>query len=109
MSNPSNIERTVMRRVHIISVFRFVLSGSVFAVFILILALWGIGREVWVAKILENGPIDFIGKFQYFFYAFDHTRLVVQALTLLTLASMVYLAREVTRSIPFSFLAQVRT
>jgi len=106
MNNHSNIERTVMRRVHTISVLRFILSGSVFAVFILILALWGIGREVWVAKILENGPIDIFGKFQYFFYAFDHTRLVVQALVLLTLASSVYLARAVARSIPFSSLVQ---
>lgn len=97
MSNPSNIERVVMRRVHAIHVLRPIVSAGAFAALVAILALWGIGREVWVAKVFANAPHDFVGESRYLVYAFDHTRLVVQALTIVTLASLVYLAREAAR------------
>jgi hypothetical protein len=64
---------------------------------VFVLALWGIGREVWVARVFANGPQDFIGHAFYLTYAFEHTRLVVQSLTLLTLASVIYIAREIGR------------
>jgi hypothetical protein len=64
-----------------------------------VLALWGIGREVWVAKVFTNGPQDFFGHLSYLTYAFVHTRLVVQGLVLLTIVSLVYLARETAHSL----------
>ncbi len=97
MNEPSDIERTVMRRVHTISVLRPFLSNAALAFVVLALALWGIGREVWVAKVFANGPQDFFGHAQYMLYAFDHTRLVVQALSLIVLLAVVYLARESAR------------
>ena len=97
MTEQSNIERVTMRRVHTIRALRWLFSDVALAALVLVLALWGIGREVWVAKVLENGPADFFGKSRYFLYAFEHTRLIVQALALLTLASVVYLARETAR------------
>lgn len=99
MSPESNIERVVMRRVYRIAVLRPIISGITAALLIAIVALYGIGREVWVAKVFENGPQGFVGKSQYFVYAFDHTRLIVQSLVLVTLAAVMYLARESARLI----------
>ncbi len=94
MNEPTKIERVVMRRVRTISVLRPLFSGGALAALILVAALWGIGREVWVAKVLANGPQDFFGHARYLGYAFEHTRLVVQALSLAVLAAMLYLARS---------------
>ena len=94
MNEPTNIERVVMRRVRTISVLRPLFSGGALAALILLLALWGIGREVWVAKVFANGPQDFFGQARYFGYAFEHTRLVVQALSLAVLAAGLYRARS---------------
>jgi hypothetical protein len=99
MTDQSNIERIVMQRVHRISVLRIVISGAVFAVTLALLALYGIGREVWVARVFENGPEGFIGHLLYFGYALEHTRFVVQALVLICLGSFVYLVREVSLAI----------
>jgi len=52
----STIERGVMRRVHIARVLRVVISTDAFAILIFVLALWGISREVWVARIFQNTP-----------------------------------------------------
>jgi len=89
----SRIEKIVMRRVRTVRVLRLVFSGATASCLLLLLALWGVGREVWVAKVFANGPADFFGKSGYLWYAFSHTRLIVQALTFLTLASAAYLAR----------------
>ena len=93
MNETSRIEQVVMRRVHRIRVLRTVFSGAAAAALLGLCALWGIAREVWVAKVFANGPQDFLGRAGYLTYAFAHTRLVVQALTLATLASLLYLAR----------------
>lgn len=93
----TDIEKNVMRRVRRISILRLIISGAVFAVTIALLALYGIGREVWVARVFENGPQGFWGHMLYLVYAFEHTRFVVQALGLLCLASFAYLGREIAR------------
>ena len=94
-----------MRRIYLIRMLRVIVSGSVAACLILLLSLWGIGREVWVAKVFTNGPQDFVGHLRYLLYAFSDTRISVQVLTLLTAASCIWLAREVARLIatPFTF------
>lgn len=93
MTNQSSIERVVMRRVHTIRVLERVLNGFTASGVLLLGALWGIGKQVWVAKVFSNGPQDVLGQAQYLLYAFVHTDLVVQALTLLALGTTVYLAR----------------
>jgi FtsH-binding integral membrane protein len=93
----TDIERIVMRRVHLIRILKLVISTVVFATLTFIAALWGIGKEVWVAHVFENGPQDFFGHLQYLGYAFLHTHIIVQILTLLTLASLIFLARETIR------------
>jgi hypothetical protein len=103
MIEQSTIEKNVMRRIHIIRVVKPIISSAALATIVCILALWGIGREVWVARVFTNGPQSFIGHAFYLVYAFEHTRLVVQSLVLITLASLIYLAREVARGISSIF------
>ncbi len=93
-TNPSSIEKNVMRRVHIIRALRLLSSGTVVATLVLLLTLWGIGREVWVAHVFANGPQGPLGHLQYLSYAFFHTRLLVQTLVVVSGMSLVYLARE---------------
>ncbi len=97
MTDQSAIEKTVMRRVRRISILRIVISGAVFALTLALLSLYAIGREVWVARVFENGPQSFWGRAFYLVYAFEHTRFVVQALAVACAASLVFLAREITR------------
>jgi len=103
MSNQSNIERIVMRRVRAIRMLRPIISADVLAALVLVLALWGIGREVWVARVFANGPQDAIGHALYLAYAFEHTRIIVQMLTLTTATALIYLARETARVLPSLF------
>jgi hypothetical protein len=100
----SRIEKNVMRRIYIIRVLKPIISSAALAAIVCVLALWGIGREVWVARVLENGPQNFVGHTFYLVYAFEHTRLVVQLLVLLTFASAIYLARETARAISSIFV-----
>jgi len=95
----TDIEKNVMRRVRRISILRIVISGAVFAVTLALLALYGIGREVWVARVFANGPQGFLGHSLYLVYAFEHTRFVVQVLALVCIGSVIYLAREVARAL----------
>ncbi len=99
MNNETNIENIVMHRVRRISILRIVISGGVFALALALLALYGIGREVWVAKVFANGPQDFFGHALYLLYAFEHTRLVVQSLVLICIGSAIFLVRETARLI----------
>lgn len=97
--NESPIERTVMRRVHLIRILGLVISTAMLAVLTALAALWGIGREVWVARILENMPqISDMGTFMGFWLsAFLGTQLIVQVLTVLTLISLLFLLLETVR------------
>ena len=97
MNNPSNIERVVMRRVYHLQALRLLVNSVTASCLLLLVALWGIGREVWVAKVFENSPHDVLGRALYLVYAFEHTHLAVQVLSVLTLASIIYLAREAAR------------
>ncbi|MBU6323623.1 hypothetical protein KGQ55_02965, partial [Patescibacteria group bacterium] len=99
MNDSSKIETIVMRRVRRISWLRIVVSGGVFALALALIALYGIGREVWVAKVFENGPQDPAGHLLYLVYAFEHTRFVVQGLVVVCIASFIFLAREITRAL----------
>ena len=100
MTDPqSNIERIVMQRVHLIRALRFAVSSGVFSMLISALALWGIGREVWVGHVLQNAPANPLDLPKFYLLAFDHTRLVVQMLIVLIFVCLVFLAREIVRAI----------
>jgi len=102
MTNNADIEAVVMRRVRAIHLLRPVLSGSALALVIAIAALYGIGREVWVAKVFENVPGDFIAAVQFFLYAFGHTEFIVQALTLVTGAAVLWVMKDIGRVVRFA-------
>jgi hypothetical protein len=104
MNNQTNIERVVMRRVHTMRVLRLFFSNGALASYVFILALWGIGREVWVAQVLQNAPTNFFALPNFYLAAFTHTRFVVQTLSLITLAAVIILARETARSISSLFV-----
>jgi len=95
----SNIERIVMQRVHLIRALRFAISSGTLSMLVSVFALWGIGREVWVARVLQNAPPNILDLPRFYLMAFEHTRLIVQALVLLMLASLIYVAREIVRAI----------
>jgi hypothetical protein len=100
----TNIEKNVMRRVHTIHALRPFVSFGGLAALVVLIAVWGISREVWVARVLENMPQgNLIALSRFSLAAFDHARLVVQALSLLTLASLLYLARETARAMSSAF------
>ena len=96
----STIEKNVMRRIYRARVLRFVISTDTLAIFIFVLALWGIGREVWVTRIFQNMPHsgNISALFTFWFSAFLHTNFIVEALSVLTFACVIFLAREVART-----------
>lgn len=99
-----------MRRVQAISILRRIFSPSFGSAIVFLAALWGIGREVWVARVLENMPQsgDILAVLQFFSAAFGNTEGIVQVFTVLTLFSAAYLARETGRFVSLS-LAPLQT
>lgn len=97
----SEIERIVMQRVHLIRALRFAVSSSTFSTLVSALALWGIGRQVWVAHVLQNAPENIFDIPYFYFTAFTHTHLLVQVLILLSITALFYVAREITRALSF--------
>lgn len=97
----SNIERIVMQRVHLIRALRFAISSGVLSALVSVLALWGIGREVWVARVLQNAPTNLFDLPHFYFAAFLHTRPLVQALIVLSLGALYFVAREISRALAF--------
>lgn len=95
----TNIEKVVMRRIRLIRILGLIISTVTLAVLALVFALWGIGKEVWVARVFQNAPADFVNLPNFFISAFGNTRLIVQILAILTFASFVYLARATLRAI----------
>ncbi|MFH1178320.1 MAG: hypothetical protein V1711_01155 [bacterium] len=106
----TDIEKNVMRRVHLIHILGLIISTAVLAFITLTLALWGIGKHVWVARIFENMPHsgDFTETGRFYFEAFRHTRLIVQALAIISFTALIYFIRETYRML-VSFFATARS
>ena len=95
---PSDIERTVMRRVHTVRAVRPLISTGALAAVICGAALWGIGREVWVAHVFENAPsAGFLALSRFYLAAFEHTNIAVQTLVLATAISALVAAQALVR------------
>lgn len=98
MTDGTSIEHIVMRRVRLIRILALIISTATLAVLTTTAALWGIGREVWVARVFQNAPAsDALSLLSFWFAAFLHTRLIVQVLVVLTLLSLFFLIRESIR------------
>lgn len=96
-TNMTNIEQNVMRRVRTVYYLRPFVSGSTLSGVVAALSLYGIGREVWVARVVENAPREVVSLLNFALSAFANTDLVVQALSLLALGAVVYFARETSK------------
>ena len=90
-----------MRRVRAIHALRTAAMPAA-AFFVLTFALWGIGREVWVAKVFENvSSVASVPEIVAFFAnAFLDTDLLVQVLSLLAVCSLIAFARGCIRALP---------
>lgn len=106
MTTPSPISHTVLRRVRRIHVMRTV-TPPIAAAGVFAGALWGIGREVWVARVLENMPSlsEGTAAFAFLMRAFAQTEFLVQLCTLLAMAAALWLAYAGARSLatPISY------
>lgn len=89
----SHIEAVVMRRVRSMYLLR-TYSAPVLSAAIALLALWGIGREVWVAHVFQNFNIELhAGNVARFLeVAFLDTRLAVQVLVIAVLVAGLWFA-----------------
>ncbi len=101
--NQSPIELRVMRRIRLIRLLGLIISTVTLAVLTLVLALWGIGKEVWVARVFQNAPADITQVPNFFLNAFGHARLIVQLLSIITFCAFLYLARATIRAISSVF------
>ncbi len=97
----SALKKRVMLRVRTVHVTRRIFSNTTLSAVVFVLALWGIGREVWVARVFQNAPsltnIDAAAHF--FLYAFLDTRLIVQALSIVALGALVWLGYQAMHSL----------
>ncbi|OHB17958.1 MAG: hypothetical protein A2749_03020 [Parcubacteria group bacterium RIFCSPHIGHO2_01_FULL_45_26] len=84
-SNTNNeIKSKVMRRVYIVSYIRRALSPMALKLYAVVFLLWGIGRQVFVAKVIENAPSfsSPLADLHFFTNAFLGTEFLVQILVL---------------------------
>jgi cell division protein FtsX len=109
MNDISNIERTVMQRVHLIRALRYAISGAVLSLLLSFISLWGIGRTVWVARVFENAPHDSFGLVWFYWNAFLHTRLAVEVLCVILFGTLVYTFLELSRSLRSAWSAGLST
>ena len=65
------------------------------------IALWGIGQQVWVARVLENMPPlrDLPAFLSFATSAFVSTDLIVQMLSILLVAAVMWLAVELIHTL----------
>lgn len=105
MSNESSVEAVVMRRVHTVHRFRPLVSGGTVALAVFVFALWGIGREVWVAQVFANAPTDLIGFVKFFIAAFENTRTTVQALSIAAFFGMLWFFRDLFKVVSYNFVS----
>ncbi|HVW71828.1 MAG TPA: hypothetical protein VHB93_01600 [Candidatus Paceibacterota bacterium] len=98
MNNTPTIEQTVMRRVRVARMVRPLLSNAALALVLFTLALYGVGREVWVAKVFENAPHgNVLADLRFFLTAFLDTRLIVQTLCVAVVFAFVWFIRDLVR------------
>lgn len=100
----SNIHNTVMCRVRTIHTVRPLVSTTAFSALFFLGALWGIGRQVWVARVFENMSFatDPAAFSQFLVSAFAQTEFVVQALTLVALAAAVFIVFDGMRNLRYT-------
>jgi hypothetical protein len=103
MTTHSSISNTVMRRVRIIHAVRPLLSSTALGSLLFLLALYGIGREVWVAHVVQNlEQVGMASTLNFLIAAFLNTRFIVQVLTLIAGGAFVYTLADFLRTVRFT-------
>ena len=84
-----------MRRVRRIYAIRKAAPSVLASLLFSVVALWAIGREVWVAQVFANMPsiFDIPAVTSFMTYAFLHTDMAVQVLAVALFAAVISLAR----------------
>jgi hypothetical protein len=92
----TRIQKVVRSRVRIIHTFYSRTTTAALAVLVALTSLWGVGREVWVARVFANMPSVTNGAavMQFYLAAFMNTRFIVQVLVVLVIASVIWLVRS---------------
>lgn len=95
----THISHIVIQRVRTIHAIRPLLGRGALALVIFVAALYGIGQEVFVAKVIENMPsVSDMGALARFVTAaFLNTAFLVQALVIASLLSVGLLIRDSIR------------
>lgn len=86
-------------RVHTIALVRSIAPAYVASALLLVVSLYSLGREVFVAQVFRNMPnfFDVPAVVSFYEHAFLNTHLVVQVLSLAVLVAALWLARETGR------------
>lgn len=100
----SRMQQVVLRRARFIRAVRPLFSGAALGALVIVAALYAIGREVWVARVLENmpSPANIAAFLRFFEIAFLNTSFFVQVLTLLLVAGMYWIARDIALAVRIS-------
>ncbi len=100
----SRIQNVVLRRARTIALLRPLMSGATLGVLVIAASLYVISREVWVARVFENmpSPANITAFFRFFEVAFLNTSFAVQVLTLLMVAGMYWVARDIALRVQIS-------
>lgn len=95
----SKIHTNVMRRVHTVHALRPLTTTTALSTLALLLSLWGIGKQVWVAQVVNNMPSDGVAVARFMLAAFTHTEFVVQALVVLAFAAALWLVIDAAKNL----------
>jgi len=97
----SRIKTVVLRRARFIYTVRPFLSGTVLGLVVAGISLYALGREVWVARVLENIPVQAgaLAVLRFFEVAFMNTTFAVQVLSVLLVFGVLWIARDAARTI----------
>ncbi|HEY0010929.1 MAG TPA: hypothetical protein VGB97_03410 [Candidatus Paceibacterota bacterium] len=98
----NRVRRNVMRRVRFVHAVRPFISGAAGAAVLLVISLYLLGREVFVAQVVRNMAVatDPAAFLRFIEAAFLNTTFVVQATTLAAGIAVLWLVREAIRLLP---------
>ncbi len=101
--NDFSTKAIVMSRVRAIHSMRPFVSTGALSIVLVVVSLYAISREVWVAMVFRNMPqaTDVLAVANFFASAFLHTGFLVQAFSMLALVAALALIREALKSLPF--------
>lgn len=101
MQSPNRTKSVVMSRVRTIHTLQSPITTAALSMGVFVVALWGIGREVWVSRVFQNEPslTNVSALLHFYLAAFLDTRFIVQVLAVIAIASLVWLVYNLFRTV----------